>query len=1249
MKKNALNNYLKIVMLVVVALIGGAIIKGIQPLQAKEEPYQLSLVETDAGKALKVKVTDADEQYTLDLKGMQVMGDFAAEEETDSSETTSSEEDVEVVEGFTDFEVKETKDAERVKFTFSEKVSEGLIPVQSDDFSEAEAVLNSGENKVATLKEEKAAEDTKETKATKETSSESSTASESTSETKETEKTEESEVVESQYPLITPTITDHLNKLLDNTKPDTQASIYAQATEGSFIPATAAEIAAANAKHGNFNPNANVKYVSTWAQFYAAYNDQTTTKIVMQGHITDPGTSLSSRLDERQKSIEIDGQGYALYLARGHNLRTNLRPNSFTENGRSRAFFHMHDVVAIQGTNAVGSTSTVSGWIGGSVPEAPGSWSFVTGDGINEDSGQDWYYRFGNIRTVHDPMTARGVARLARAYSGEVTMYGHNDMPTIAENFYAGSVVIEPGTFWLNTCTHYDYSTLWYQHLADAADTGGTKEYTVGENSFVYNRNTSAGYIFPAIYHHYGTMTIGENATFNANMTGNAVRFDDNGSKFVAKKGSTVNLLSRGGASVVNYYASNSSFIGEPGSSIFIAGQVEGTDIPLQVFGQGIIEMNGYLNNMTGNKFLLDSPKIFDIRNRNADKDFRSRAIDISASSGTFEIISSDIDLWKNTSHVMGPSDYTYERVPNMKFTGQTPSSTNSDLLNVLRTIKYNGFRRIAGMNVAPQTEWIPVTDADKTYGVRVLIGYTPADDFDEFGNAVLVPVYASEGQAEVTFVDTYGVKRVVPTDADGYAKVTDTRFNVAGKQITASAKRGPWVQEEIDATTVLDVTPPEPKGIVGNKITNATKQISGIGAEKGAMVRVTIEGGGLLFADYVDEFGMWEYNLPRYLEIGDRVTIYFEDRSTLPADFDQTGLEKTRIKTGNRNPGDTDVKYRDATFKKAITYTVEDVLPNSATINKSVVVEGGATTTQVGDTLIYTLKVKNTKNAIFKTTWKDVKIEDILDEHLEFDATSVETAGITPADTTFTYDEETRKLTIDLGDLVSQAEKTVTFKAKVKRNAVGEIIYNSAKAIGFTPREAGTFVPGFVENPTYQTYEVSTSRAIPNPGGAVYGTLSLVSAPEKIDFDIREINEKATHVTTPTYSNPLVVEDTRAANRQDPWHITVKLTQELTLVDENGDLGTDVLRDAIRFVKGDKTTTLTNQAMPLVGNDYKAPDAEGLYNLSEGWTDTATTDGFELYVPAGKVESVGKYQAVLEWNIENTPLPAAANILPGE
>ncbi|MGM0125871.1 hypothetical protein IGI37_003272 [Enterococcus sp. AZ194] len=1452
MKKNGKIYYLSLVAFVACTLIGLFFVKGIQPIQAKEEPYQLSLIETEDGYALKLTVEENDEKYILKLKGMEVDEEFAAKEEADEADVVESEKN------FSSFEVNREKGLETITFTFSNTQKEHLIPVVSEDFSKATAALISGEKEVVSWKEPK------ETESSSSRIERSSTVSESTSETTETTKTEESE---SQYLPSKPSISEHIQSIGDKTEHATPAAIYAEATQSKFIPATAAEIAARNAtfnsQHGNFNPNANVKNVSTWAQFYSAYNDQTTTKIVLQGNITDPSTGTATRLTERTKSIEIDGQGYTLYLERGHNLKTHLKPSSFTENGKGRAVFHMHDIVAAQGMHEYGDSSTVSGWRKLSIPEQAGSWSFISGDGIATNTGENWYYRFGNIKTIHDPQTARGVARLARAYSGEVTMYGHNEMPTIAENFYAGSVIAEPGTFWLNTCTHYDYSTLWFEHPADADDTGGTREYTVGQNSFIYSRNTSTGPTYPAIYQHYGTMTIGENATFNANMQGNAVRFDDNKSGFVLKAGATANLLSRGGGSVVAYEASNATFEAMPTSRLYVVGQTEAKAAIIS--GQGIIDMDGYANVQKNNKFILNSPEAFDIRNRNGHLDVKSRVLDLgSDASNSFEIISSDIDIWKNSSAVLGPSDYTYEKVASAKYVGATPSSSDAGLRGVLASLTNKGFRRISGMNMAPMTEWLPVTDADKTYGVRVIIGYTPKDSFDQYGNAVMMPVYASKDQAEVTFVDTFGKTHVVKTDADGYAKVTDTKFNKAGGKITALAKRGPWIQEVIDETTVVDVTPPEPLRVTGNaiaagtptltatgveaqtkvkisinggtlinagtvaangtwsykvaqslkngdtvtiyledtstlpsgfdttglertrissgnrnpsqavnyhdatfkkattytvnktemspevewlpvtdadksyavkvivdytdkpvyatkdqaevtfvdtfgkthvaktdangvakvtdtvfnkagskisalakrgtliqnqktettvidvtppepikllnpQITNADKMIYALGAEPNAKVKISINGGWLMDAGTVTSSGYWVYNLPFYLEFGDMLTIYLEDTSTLPGGFNTTGLEATRTATGNRNP-EMDTVYHDATFKAASSYFVMDVLPDSATITKSVALETGGKTTQVGDTLLYTIKVKNTKDAFFKTTWKDVKIEDILDEHLDFDPTSVETAGITPAGTAFVYDEATRKLTISIGNLATQAEKTVTFKATVKQSANGQIIPNKAKAIGFTPQEAGTFVPGNVTNPTYNTFEVETAKAVENPGGPVIGgSLTLVSAPEKIDFDIHKINEKSTYVTAPVYSNPLTVEDTRSASQKAPWHITVKLTQELTVVNENGVLGSSILKNAIRFKNGDDLIILNEQATPILGNEYTQPDASGIFNLSNGWSDTKTTDGFELYVPAGKVESTGNYQAVMEWNIENTPLPAAANSLPKE
>lgn len=662
--------------------------------------------------------------------------------------------------------------------------------------------------------------------------------------------------------------------------------------------------------------------------------------------------------------------------------------------------------------------------------------------------------------------------------------------------------------------------------------------------------------------------------------------------------------------------------------------------------------------------FEMTNVKYFDFRNN---RDGGGYVFDTGAGS-KFSSTGSQLSVWKAGANLDNTPSNAWKMFDYSLSGANYPtidSSTDADFIkNYLGAPAYS---RMSANNQTAIVESIRIpTNADKYIYAKVVVpeekGSTPRPAWNDEID-VQLKVTKSDGTEYTKYALTVGDEQTIYNDATpskGFVKIAvpngdfietgDTVSVVAAWRGTHQDGNLPSKPEDLIATPqkTLDVTPPTPAptSLTSGVITNATKQLSAKDLEPNARVQLSVNDGTPVEAGTVAADGTWNYDLTGYLEHGDKVTIYLTDVTPVfPAEFDPRGLEGTRIDTGNRNPK-VETAYHDTTFAKATEFIVVDVLPDAATIEKTVAVEGGATTTQVGDWLIYTLKVKNTKDASIDTVWKDVKIEDVLDANLKFDAANT---GITPSDATFDYDETSRKLTLNLGDLASQEEKTVTFKAQVQRSAVGNTILNSAKAIGYTPREAGTFVPGIVDNPTYQTYEVVTTKPIENPGGAVFGTLSLISAPDVIDFDIQSVNEKATHVTNPTYSNPLVVEDTRASDRQDPWHITVKLIQELTLLDEQGDPGTDILRDAIRFVYGDKTTTLTNQATPLVGNDYAAPDANGLYTLSEGWKDTATTDGFELYVPAGKVESLGNYQAVLEWNIENTPLPAAANNLPRE
>lgn len=980
-----------------------------------------------------------------------------------------------------------------------------------------------------------------------------------------------------------------------------------------YVPSTPEEIEQSNAAANlrfQFLPETKVSTVKSWSDFIAAYNDNTVTKIVLGANITDTNANGTggNPLNDRIKSLEIDGQKNTLHLNRGHNLSISSSPTSFTSGGRSRSFFHMHNINVQQGMTSGLANGNWSG-----VPEQEGSWSFVAGYGTSAARTQDWYFRFGDITNTNDAKNNIGVARLARAYRAEITMYGYNDVNTIAENYYTGSIVVEPGTYWKNTNNFYNYSTAWYQTPARVGDTGETKEFTVGKNSFVYARNTGSGTAYPAIYQNYGTMTIGENATFNANMQGNAVRFDNSGSEMIVKSGATINLLSRGGNAVVDFRATNTTFRSEPGAKIYIVGESNNSGI-----------INLYQGNTT---FSLDSPGAFDIRNRNITKTTASRVLDVSTdTSRVFEIKNSDIDLWKVATEVTDTSDFSYTLVDYLKTTGRSVSSSEPSLQS---TFNYNGFRRISGLNTNPEILWTPVTDADKSYETKIIVGYTPSDSFDQDGNAVLQPVYAGADQVRVTYTDTYDVTHTVSTVKGGGAPFTDTVFNQANKEISAHAQRGPWSSDPDIATTVIDITPPEPAIVTGGKVNNGMKQLIGKDAEPKAKIYVDIDGVRQSNVGVVSEDGTWAYNLPRYLNVGETVQIFLEDNAGKVTEAITPAPPSTNNANGNINPA-TELKYRDAIFKAATKYTVGDVIPDNPLMEKAVI-SSGDKTTQVGDILTYTLTAKNGKNASLDAVWNNVTVKDVIPNGLTFDPSTAEVTinGTAAGDTDFTYDADSRLLTVNVGNLKAGAAAIVTFKTEVQQSAVGKVINNVGTATGFSPRESGEFIEG--PDDSNRAHDVFSKDAnVDNPGGSIFGILELVSAPKNINFGTTKFSPKGTKINNPSYEGgDLVVKDGRAV--QETWTLNARLEKELAKVD---DPSTYIPR-AIRYVHQNDELTLMGASQPIVSRKNSNNDP---YNISGTWSPEG--DGFKLKVDSGQSVDAGKYEATIIWELVAGPPP---------
>lgn len=630
--------------------------------------------------------------------------------------------------------------------------------------------------------------------------------------------------------------------------------------------------------------------VDSWADFVAAIRDETVTKIILTGSFENPSNTDSNLTTyNRKNDLEIDGQGF------GVNFKTTSI--KLVQPSNAIGSFHMHDIVLDQKYGAGAED--------------------IVGTRLIHTNGAKWKYRFGNITT--EP----GVKRLARASHSEVTVYGEMDIDTRGENFYLGSFIMEDGTNYKGNVNDNNFSVFWYNSAASATSTGASKEFTIGKNCRVdVGQTQTAGRNYPAVYHNYLALTVGENSVFNVDMPGNAVRFDTKGSGMTIKKGAIVNLTSKQTSGSIVAFNDNDTYLkAEAGSYFYVIGT---SDKPL-------INLSSGLSN-TGNSFILDSPAQYDLRNLN-DSQSAVNLASANRADNTFTILDSDIDLWNVGVPVLGPSSEVYAKVPSFQVEGSGTKEVVTTSVTGLDQFKQAKYRRISGMNQEPEIEWLPITDADKTLRGRVVIGQVPDNNGLVGGNITYIPVYASENQAKVILTDTYGnVRTDLMTDENGYINYTDisnpVQFQKAEEIVSGIAERGPWIASAPFETTVIDVTPPEPAKVDhADGIQSITTKLTGTG-EPNSIITLTLNGTPpTIPAVVVGADGKWEIDISSLnLVMGDVIQFFLQDQSGLITELEPAERPSTNDTTGNINPA-ADMNYRDATFKEGTKITVVGVL----------------------------------------------------------------------------------------------------------------------------------------------------------------------------------------------------------------------------------------------------------------------------------------------------------------------------------
>lgn len=170
----------------------------------------------------------------------------------------------------------------------------------------------------------------------------------------------------------------------------------------------------------------------------------------------------------------------------------------------------------------------------------------------------------------------------------------------------------------------------------------------------------------------------------------------------------------------------------------------------------------------------------------------------------------------------------------------------------------------------------------------------------------------------------------------------------------------------------------------------------------------------------------------------GQTVTVTF--KATVNADMYNQTIYNTAVAEGKNGivkdeGGNETGKYED---------TDDGVYINKGDTAPYVEKRADKPSAKVGDKIVYTVMLGNAKGAVYET--ENAFMTDVIPAELDFEDGSVQVDGMSAV---YSFDSETRTLTVPLGSIAPAKEKTVTFAAIVNESAYGKMVYNTAIMTG--------------------------------------------------------------------------------------------------------------------------------------------------------------------------------------------------------
>jgi uncharacterized repeat protein (TIGR01451 family) len=277
--------------------------------------------------------------------------------------------------------------------------------------------------------------------------------------------------------------------------------------------------------------------------------------------------------------------------------------------------------------------------------------------------------------------------------------------------------------------------------------------------------------------------------------------------------------------------------------------------------------------------------------------------------------------------------------------------------------------------------------------------------------NTLTIPLGNIQGGTEVkvTFEvivnkDAYGIKIINGADVKGKDGDRNDPVDKYGDDGDGQGGGGLDIVDRANKPTIDAVT-------VGDNI------ITGTSTTIGATIIVNVGDGGTNVTVTVQGDNTWTANVTGRITVAGR---------TITAIQRETNKDDSEAATTTVQPRPDPVKE--------MTKTSESIT------------RPGETKRVVGDTLRYTITVKNTGPD--KSLWTNVIIYDTLPWEVDYVVNSVEING-DKAGAAATYDSSSRMLTVRLNDIPGGSTKVVTFDAVINNTAYGKVFKNTANIDG--------------------------------------------------------------------------------------------------------------------------------------------------------------------------------------------------------